>query len=73
MNSLTKLEASVWWRDMELMTVSAILVAFLAISGTALWSFTWRPDSRVQPVELRAPAFPAPPICRCEMEICRAV
>jgi|GEM_PF-6367256 len=72
MNSLTKLEASGSWGDVDLMTPTAILVGFLIISVTALWSLTLRSDLQLQPVELRAPAPPAPPICRCEIEICRA-
>jgi len=72
MNSLTKLEASGSWGDVDLMTPTAILVGFLIISVTALWSLTLRSDPRVQPVELRAPVSPAPPICRCEMEIRRS-
>jgi hypothetical protein len=73
MNSLTKLEGSGWWDSgTELMMVSAIVIAFLVMSGTAFWAFTWRSDSRGPQVEIQTPAPTAPPICQCVAEICSA-
>ena len=74
MNSLTKLQGSVWWGGAtELLAISAIGIAFLVMTGTAFWTFTSRSDSRGQPVEIQTPAPPAPPMCQCAGEVCSAV
>jgi hypothetical protein len=74
MNSLTKQQGSVWWGGAtELLPISAIVVAFLAMAGTAFWTFTSPLDSRGPPVEIQTPAPPAPPVCQCAGEICSAV
>jgi hypothetical protein len=74
MNSLTKLQDSAWWGGAtELMAISAILIGFLAMAGTAFWTLTWRSDSRAPSVEIQTPAPPAPPMCQCAGEVCTAV
>ena len=74
MNSLTKLQASGFWGGAtELLAISAIVIAFLVMTGTAFWTFTSRSDFRGAPVEIQTPAPPVQPMCQCAGEICSAV